>query len=142
MIHLVKLCVGVGSVEELESYRDERQNWWGANYGNALHVHRTRMMPKRAAEIARSGSIYWVIAGTISCRQVIEDLVVAEDGEGRACCDILMRPDLIRTAPFPKRPFQGWRYLEGKDAPPDLGTGAAGGDDGVIAAELHRLGLL
>ena len=45
MIHMVKLCVGVSSVEELESYRDQRAHWWGADYGEDVHVHRTRMMP-------------------------------------------------------------------------------------------------
>ena len=28
MIHMVKLCVGVASFEELESYRNERAHWW------------------------------------------------------------------------------------------------------------------
>ena len=31
MIHMVKLCVGVSSIEELESYRDERAHWWEAD---------------------------------------------------------------------------------------------------------------
>jgi hypothetical protein len=142
LIHLIKLCVGVSSFEELESYRNERQHWWDANYGNELHVHRTRMMPTRKIEIEGQGSIYWVIAGEVKCRQAIHSLVAATNSEGQACCDILMYPDLIRTAPYPKRPFQGWRYLKQEDAPPDMGMGEADDGSGIIAAELHRLGLL
>ena len=141
MIHMVKLCVGISSFEELESYRDERAHWWGADYGEDVHVHRTRMMPKRAAELEGKGSIYWVIAGAIVCRQVIERLAPYTDPEGKDYCDIIMSPTHVRTIPYPKRPFQGWRYLEPKDAPPDM----AGNDDensSEIAAELARLGLL
>lgn len=141
MIHMVKLSVGVSSIEELESYRDERAHWWGADYGEDVHVHRTRMMPKRAAEIEGKASIYWVIAGVIGCRQPILRLAPYTDDEGKNYCDIIMSKDMVRTVPYPKRPFQGWRYLEAKDAPPDL---AANGNEGAeaIAADLARLGLL
>ena len=144
MIHLIKLSVGVASYEELESYRDERAHWWGADYGEDVHVHRTRTMPKRADELIRSGgSIYWVISGIIRCRQPILRFQPATDREGKDCCDIIMSRDMIRTMPYPKRPFQGWRYLEPKDAPPDMGVGEAQ-EDGAefIAEELARLGLL
>ena len=50
MMHMIKLCVGVATLEELESYREERAHWWGADYGENVHVHRTRTMPKRKAE--------------------------------------------------------------------------------------------
>lgn len=141
MIHMVKLCVGVSSFEELESYRDERAHWWDADYGEDVHVHRTRMMPKRADEMEGQGSIYWVIAGAIVCRQVIQRLAPFTDAEGKNYCDIIMEPNLIRTIPYPKRPFQGWRYLEPKDAPPDIAANDA--ENSVeIAAELARLGLL
>jgi hypothetical protein len=139
---MVKLCVGIGSVEELETYRSARNTWWGADYGNDLHVTRTRMKPTRTDEIAGKGSIYWVIAGSIRCRQVIHSIVPAEDNEGKDCCDILMYPDLVRTVPYPKRPFQGWRYLLAKDAPPDLGQGMAEDSDTSLAEELAKLGLL
>ena len=49
MMHMIKLCVGVATLEELESYREERAHWWGADYGENVHVHRTRAMPKRLA---------------------------------------------------------------------------------------------
>ena len=142
MINLIKLAVGISSYEELESYRNERQHWWGLDYGEDVHVHRTRMMPTRKAEIEGQGSIYWVIGGEIKCRQVIKSLISATNSEGKACCDILMYPDLVRTAPYPKRPFQGWRYLKLEDSPPDMAVGDEDGGSGLIAAELHRLGLL
>lgn len=143
MMHLIKLCVGVATLDELESYRSERAHWWGADYGSEVHVHRTRTMPKRAAEIAGIGSIYWVISGVVRCRQIIHRLEPARDSEGRPCCDIIMLPDLVRTAPRPKQPFQGWRYLDPKDAPADLHSISAHNEGSeAIAEELALLGLL
>lgn len=141
MIHMVKLCVGVSSVEELEGYREERAHWWGADYGEDVHVHRTRMMPKRGDEMEGQGSIYWVMSGTICCRQRILRLASYTDPEGKNYCDIIMAPEIVRTVPYPKRPFQGWRYLRIEDAPPDM---EAGGNDNSaeIAAELARMGLI
>ncbi len=143
MMHMIKLCVGVATLEELEGYREERAHWWGADYGENVHVHRTRMMPKRAAEIEGPGSIYWVISGVIRARQPILRLAAATDGEGRSCCDIIMAPDMVRVVPRPKRPFQGWRYLDPTEAPPDLGQG--GFEEGgslELAEELAQLGLI
>ena len=141
MIHMVKLCVGVSSIEELESYRNERAHWWDADYGEDVHVHRTRMMPKRGAEMEGKASIYWVIAGVIGVRQPILRLAQFTDAEGKNYCDIIMSPDMVRTVPYPKRPFQGWRYLPPADAPPDL---AANGNEGAeeLARDLARLGLI
>lgn len=141
MIHMVKLCVGVSSLEELESYRDERAHWWGADYGEDVHVHRTRMMPKRGAEMEGVASIYWVIAGAIVCRQPILRLAPHTDAEGKNYCDIVMAPDMVRTVPYPKRPFQGWRYLRPEDAPPDIGANENAGSL-ELAADLAKLGLL
>lgn len=141
MIHLIKLCVGVKSLEELESYRDERAHWWGADYGEDVHVNRTRMMPKRAAEIEGLASIYWVIAGQIVARQRILRLAPYTDAEGKNYCDIIMSRELVRTVPYPKRPFQGWRYLRAEDAPPDLGANE-NADSLELAADLAKLGLI
>ena len=142
MIHMIKLCVGVATFEELESYREERAHWWGADYGEDVHVHRTRTRPKRAAEMEGQASIYWVISGVVRCRQRILRLAEARDAEGIPRCDIIMAPDLIKVVPRPKSPFQGWRYLDSKDAPPDLDPGAEGAGSEQIAEELARLGLL
>lgn len=141
MIHMVKLCVGVSSLEELESYRDERAHWWGADYGEDVHVHRTRMMPKRGAEMEGIASIYWVIAGAIVCRQPILRLAQYTDEEGKNYCDIIMSKDMIRTVPYPKRPFQGWRYLRPDDAPPDISANE-NADSLELAADLAKLGLI
>jgi hypothetical protein len=143
MMHMIKLSVGVATLEELESYREERAHWWGADYGENVHVHRTRTMPKRAAEIEGQGSIYWVISGFIRARQPILRLAAAADDEGRGCCDIIMAQDMVRVVPRPKRPFQGWRYLAPEDAPPDLGQAGFHEEGSLeLAEELAQLGLI
>ena len=141
MIHMIKLCVGVSSLAELEAYRDERAHWWDADYGEDVHVHRTRMMPKRGAEMEGLASIYWVIAGQVVCRQPILRLARFTNAEGIDYCDIIMAPDMVRTPPYPKRPFQGWRYLRAEDAPPDLGANENAGSL-ALAADLAKLGLI
>src|SRR3990167_1554904 len=111
-LHLIKLCVGIDSVDELRAWRAQR----------AAQGHRsvcsTRQTPKKAAELLEGGSLYWVIKGSILVRQGITEIVTLE--EGTQPCKIYLEPDLVETAPAPRRPFQGWRYLEAKDAPPDL----------------------
>ena len=108
-LHIIKLCVGVSDVDWLERR---------AATGQPLVVH-TRMTPKRAPEVEDGGSLYWVIKGTVACRQPIREIVTT--GEGKASrCEILLEPRVIRTAPQARRPFQGWRYLQPKDAPTDL----------------------
>jgi hypothetical protein len=144
MIHMIKLCVGVATLEELEGYREERAHWWGADYGEDVHVHRTRTRPKRAAEMEGVSSIYWVISGVIRCRQPILRLAEAIDEQGIPCCDIIMSPELVRTMPRPKGPFQGWRYLDPRDAPADVDEVGGFAEEGSLelAEELARLGLI
>jgi hypothetical protein len=129
VMNLVKLCVGVSTVEQLETWRTQecaRRRDLGEP---ELIPHVTRMMPTQRDEILAGGSLYWVIAGTILCRSriVALDRVVGSDGIKR--CAIMMSPEVIRTAPAPKRPFQGWRYLKPEDAPRDLtGPGSGGAE--------------
>lgn len=126
---MIKLCVGVSEVEWLESR---------AANGKPLIVH-TRMTPKRASELEDGGSLYWVINGTVACRQPILDVKTL--GEGKASrCEITLEPRVIRTAPLGRRPFQGWRYLEGKDAPVDLTSAEATDLPDDLARELRELG--
>jgi hypothetical protein len=42
---------------------------------------------------------------------------------------LLLDPELVPVRPVPRRAFQGWRYLTGEDAPPDL---AAAGDRALV----------
>jgi hypothetical protein len=115
-VHLVKLCVGIDSVEHLEAYRGA-QNLPG---GAASSRHVTRMWPKRAACLLNGGSLYWVIKGQVLCRQRILRLDEVTGNDGIKRCGIVMDPEIIRTQSALKRPFQGWRYLRPEDAPPDL----------------------
>lgn len=139
-MHIIKLCVGVSSVDDLIAWRAERRAQ-GFGRADGLNLHRTRMMPKKAGDIVGQGSLYWVMGGAVRCRQAIIALEAATDGEGRSCCDILLHPDIIRTVPYPRRPFQGWRYLDPKDSPPDLNVSGDELPEGM-ARELAELGLL
>ena len=123
-LHMIKLVVGLDTIEELLEWRKAEAGPW---------IMRTRQTPKRAAELLAGGSLYRVFKGVILCRQPI--LAVDTVGEGvTARCEVTVDPNLVRVAPTPRRAFQGWRYLEAKDAPPDL----AGGEDGEIPMELAR----
>lgn len=140
-MNIIKLCVGVSSVEELLEWRAERQAR-GLGRPDGLVVHRTRMTPKRADEIVGNGSLYWVIGGAVRCRQRIVGFESSIDSEGRRQCHILLDPEIVRTMPYPRRPFQGWRYLEPKDAPPDASVGAGEAPPDGMAEELAELGLI
>ena len=126
-LHLVKLCVGTDTVEDLLHWQSRRSAERIAAGLDPRPRRVTRMWPRRADELLRGGSLYWVIRGVIRVRQRIAALeaVTGEDGIRR--CAIVFYPALIPTAPRPRRPFQGWRYLPAPDAPPDIG--AAPGDD-------------
>lgn len=114
-LHLIKLCVGCDTVEEL-------LGWHRAHGGDAQDWRlRTRQTPKRAAELTDGGSVYRVFKGLILCRQPI--LKVETVGEGKAArCEIVLDPKVVRVAPTPRRAFQGWRYLTEEDAPADLSS--------------------
>jgi hypothetical protein len=114
-LNLIKLCVGVETLDDLRAYRARR-----AAEGRPMIVH-TRQTPKRADDLLDGGSLYWVIKGAIVVRQRILAIERLEEG-GQSRCEILLEETLRPTAPQPRRPFQGWRYLEPKDAPPDLET--------------------
>jgi len=127
-LHLIKLCVGIDSVEHLAEHRAARSEEQKAR-GEAPHsVHVTRMFPKRAEELLDGGSLYWVIKRVVQCRQRILSLdeVIGDDGIRR--CAIVMDPELVRTASVARRPFQGWRYLKADDAPMDAHDPAEGGE--------------
>ena len=95
-----------------------------------------------STELLDGGSLYWVIKGSVQVRQRLVDVRPFVDDDGIARCRLVLEPKLVPTEWQPKRPFQGWRYLEPKDAPTDLGEGG-GADDlpPALRAELAELGL-
>jgi hypothetical protein len=143
-LHLIKLCVGIESVEHLaESDRDELQSLRAARKPPEL-IHRTRMFPRRADEVLPGGSLYWVIKGLIQVRQPLRAIRESVGKEGVSCCELVFAEELIPVRPTPRRAFQGWRYLDAADAPPDLGKAGRGTADMPprMRAELAALGLL
>ncbi len=125
VVHLIKLAVGSDSVEDLKAWQDHtvaerRRAGLSANPTCA-----TRLAPKRREDVLTGGSLYWVIRGAVAVRQRVVGLDEAVGRDGvRRCCLILDRA-LTPTAPQPRRAFQGWRYLEPADAPPDVSAGDA-----------------
>jgi len=66
------------------------------------------------------------------------------DKEGVGRCRVVLGPKVILVEPRPWRAFQGWRYLEPKDAPRDLDRAAPGARNlpEALRRELRELGLL
>jgi len=147
VLHLIKLCVGCDSVQDLEDWIKERlkaRRKGGAGGGRKQRNHITRMAPKRADELVDGGSLYWVIRGQIMCRERILAIrpFVDKDGVGRCHIALDCKPVLVEPRPY--RAFQGWRYLVPADAPRDLDRAAPGARDMPehLRRELRQLGLL
>ncbi|GAU84316.1 DUF1489 family protein [Bosea sp. BIWAKO-01] len=143
-LHMLKLCVGAESIRDLEEWVEEQMALMRRLGRREEQTHTTRMVPKRIEEIVDGGSLYWVIKGQISARQRLTDIRPFTDGEGIGRCHLVMEPAVIPVEPRPFRPFQGWRYLQPKDAPRDIGQ--HGGDLAEMPEEMRRelagLGLL
>ncbi|MET1028300.1 MAG: DUF1489 domain-containing protein [Dongiaceae bacterium] len=135
-VHLVKLCVGIGTVQELIDYREDLAKRLRGKKKPVEDQHWTRHRPKRAEDVLDGGSLYWVIRGTICARHRILRLDDVEDEKGSSYCSIVYDPTVIVTEPRPRRAFQGWRYLESADAPPDLPDQAAALRQASVEAEL------
>jgi hypothetical protein len=136
-LHLIKLCVGVSEIEEMNSWVKISKK----SQEDCDHV--TRMFPRRKDEVLPDGSLYWVIRGLILCRQPIADLQEVTGLDGIHRCRILFRPQIIEVRPTPRRAFQGWRYLTADDAPVDLPRGEKGSDlPDKMRRELVELGLI
>jgi hypothetical protein len=134
--------VGVDSVEDLRSWQKDHVAAQKKR-GIAPELrHTTRMVPKRRDEVLDGGSLYWVIKGYTAVRQPLIDIRPFVDGEGVSRCHFVYGQDMVLVAPRPRRAFQGWRYLDAKDAPPDIGKGASGEMPEKLRRELAELGLL
>ncbi|KXU99860.1 hypothetical protein AD929_14010 [Gluconobacter potus] len=139
MLNIIKLAVGCPSLEVLrERMAHPRINGHGAVP--------TRTMPRRADEVLDGGSLYRVMDGMILCRQPIIGLESCQRSDGSTGTLIVVSDEIIPVQPRPMRPFQGWRYLDPKDAPPDLGNSLT--QDGIadlppqLRRELAELALI
>ena len=143
-LHLIKLCVGCDSVRDLEDWIAQKLKAKRKTGEKPEHIHRTRMVPKRAAELTDGGSLYWVIRGEVMCRQRLRDVRPFRDRDGIGRCGLVLDPKVILVEPRPYRAFQGWRYLTANDAPRDLDKavkGAAAMPE-TLRRELRELGLI
>lgn len=128
-LSMTKIAYRSGSIENL-------RKWVEA--GPEAHMT-TRYLPKRHEEMI-GGSLYWIIEHALVARSEILGFEQREDGRWT----IRLAPKLVLVHPRPKRAHQGWRYLEEKDAPPDVADGELAGDvlPGKLVRELNRLGLV
>lgn len=132
-LHLTKVAFGAVSVEALAARLEQR----GLDGPVFLT---TRYLPKRHEEIAGQGSLFWIIKHQLIARSPI--LRFGEAEGGRVAIHIEPRAILVQARP--KRAHQGWRYLEGTDAPIDLGEGAGGLETmpSALVGRLAELGLV
>ena len=141
-LHMIKLVVGL---DDLASYADwQSRDLYDFEGGKANAMH-TRNWPRQQAELLDGGSAYRVIKGRIVCRQRIIGFQEGQDDEYGTHCMVMLDPEIIQTVALTHRPFQGWRYLQEKDAPKDRGVYDPANDDSVPAemeADLRALGLL
>lgn len=143
-LHLIKLYVGCDSVADLEDWIAQKLKEKKKRGQKPEHIHTTRMLPKRAAELVDGGSLFWVIRGQISCRERILDIRPTTGKDGIKRCQIVMDGNAVLVEPRPRSAFQGWRYFEAKDAPRDLSRAAPGAArmPEQMRRELRELGLL
>jgi hypothetical protein len=140
-LHIVKLCVGVDCIEDLAVWQKKRAAERKKKTGRDEIFHITRQTPRRAQELLSGGSIYWVIKGQIAVRQRLLELrPVIRDGVPN--CAFVLDKKLVPTMRKARRAFQGWRYLDDKDAPRDLKAGDETALSDDLRAELTALGLL
>jgi hypothetical protein len=143
-LHLIKLCVGCDSIADLEHWIELKLKEKKKRSQKPEHIHTTRMLPKRAEELTEGGSLFWVIRGQVSCRERILDIRRTTGKDGIKRCQVAMDGKLVLVEPRPRSAFQGWRYLEDKEAPRDLARAAPGAArmPENMRRELRELGLL
>lgn len=131
-LHLTKVAYGCDSIE----YLQERLALKAAHQPAFLT---TRYLPKRHEEIV-GGSLFWIIKHQLIGRSPILGFGEAEGGR----VAIYLEPRLVLVQARPKRAHQGWRYLEGRDAPTDLGEAGAGIAElpPALIGELAAMGLI
>lgn len=133
-LHMTKIAYGTESPASLKAWLESHADGSG---GEALMT--TRYLPKRHEEMA-GGSLYWIFEHALIGRSPLRGFTQREDGRWH----IRLEPRLIPVLTRPRRAHQGWRYLDEKDAPRDLGDGEDAGDvmPARLIGELAKLGLV
>ncbi|GAA4769921.1 DUF1489 family protein [Stakelama sediminis] len=131
-LHITKVAFGIDSLEAFEERIAARRAAGG-------FTHVTRYLPRRHEEMA-GGSLYWILRHQLVARSPILGFSEAENGRTA----IHLEPRLILVQAHPKRAHQGWRYLEGKDAPADLDAAgeAVAAMPPALIGKLNELSLL
>nr|WP_277924406.1 DUF1489 domain-containing protein [Sphingomonas sp. CROZ-RG-20F-R02-07] len=118
-LHLTKVAFGITQIDQLV------ERLAGRALDGPVFLT-TRYLPKRHEEVAGAtgggGSLFWIVKHQLVARSPI--LAFGEAEGGRVAIHI--NPAVILVQARPKRAHQGWRYLEGADAPADLGGDADG----------------
>jgi hypothetical protein len=133
-LNITKVAVGCADVDTLAERLASR-----AAAGESFVT--TRYQPKRSDELV-GGSLYWIVKHRLVARSPI--LGFEDDPDGRRI-RIRVAAGLVPVRAHPKRAHQGWRYLEARDAPSDLGGGEAEGLGELpraLLAELEALALI
>jgi hypothetical protein len=99
-LHIIKLCVGVDSVDELRAWRTEQRR-----SGRDAIVH-TRQSPKRCDEVLEGGSLYLGDQGRGALPPGDRVRRTLEDGP-KTRCEIRLCDEVVLTEPAPRRAFQG-----------------------------------
>ena len=143
-LHLIKLCVGADTLDDLRQCMAARIDEARRRGAPLRHAHVTRMTPKRMDELLDGGSLYWVIKGLVAARQRLSGIEPFMDADGIGRCRLWLDGEVVAVGPRPMRAFQGWRYLDPKDAPADLADAAPGAAKmpEALRRELRELGLL
>ena len=117
-IHLIKLVVGLDTLEEFAKWQRDEVTMFEGQLANTVH---TRNTPKQAEEILKTGgSIYRILRGRICCRQRIIGFQKTKDENGKPRCLIMTDPEIMQTHSLSHRPFQGWRYFKDAHTPKDM----------------------
>nr|WP_051548221.1 DUF1489 family protein [Sneathiella glossodoripedis] len=103
-VHLVKVCVGISSIEQLRSSQARR-----LIAGPICHV--TKQRPQREAELLDGGSLYWIIKGHIAVRQRVVELERLIDHEGEKC-GLVLDSELVETELVKRGPHQAGDTLK------------------------------
>lgn len=126
------------TVEEAEEYVQHI-----AELGFEEFYTATSRAPKRVDEM-KGGSLYFVRSRLALFRMPFKHLESDDERAGRYRGRhlVIMEPRVIRVEQRRVGFVRGWRYLEDKDAPPDLPRVAGAGDaPPEMARELKELGL-